>query len=864
MQLVFYCFFKEKKESSLPRRIPIPLPYQRGTSLPEDYTLWQPLVDWVVQIADERGIKIISALTEKIQKGTIIVLLADTRSLTIPETLNNLVATNAKEAETRLRYVLVDRQNTAMEKPQSEMEHIQRMCPILTIGLEDIKDLFAEKMSSSNLYEGRPYLYALHFDARIKFWDASIWHRYLPVNEHFSAGLTALLENMQDWYADGLYTSYVALENLEMQTRAMLNSYICELDNNGHGRVVTPFKFHAETAMQRDADALLERLQMFMTGEYKVSWRLLMVDDYATIALRSSRPKNDPANSSISKRNLILNILHQGIAGFKPLEGEVNGVLDPHILDIEDLGKNKFDIRKRAREKLQVEMYDVILLDYLLGESNESRTEREYGYDFLQDLQINEFDTDNGGAKKTYKKGPLGRFWVFPISSFPFAFSDKLRQLGMEGQTDHWLLSSGGDPVTTPELFRYNFYNFISQQISAFFPTPQDICTLLKRYSDIQSGKLWRELVLNTIDQLYLQQMVLENDEDLGSIFAKTMLSYLRNNEERKKMLSGIKSFVTSIADMPYFKLESTLEGISNQESHEEIRHLLREKSKLFFQSEYDFTTKMDHLLATRKFEYDGKRLKWLPENLKRLYEKDIEELRLSNNELTHLPNGLTDLIGLIKLDLSFNKIQNLPKNIDKLKQLEYLDLTGNRDLPTYLQGKHEGKEAIKLLFTKSGFWNIERVKQVAISYAQEDKAGMKELKKILRHFERKGLISCWNDESIPYGVEMVPYIKEQLMQADFILLLMSHDFLSSDHTYQIEMDIAIRRANNHECVVIPIIYRACGWEDSRVGKRKVIPDDGIPISSGKGHSTDKAWENVRQELDRVFNPSTSSYYLKM
>lgn len=138
------------------------------------------------------------------------------------------------------------------------------------------------------------------------------------------------------------------------------------------------------------------------------------------------------------------------------------------------------------------------------------------------------------------------------------------------------------------------------------------------------------------------------------------------------------------------------------------------------------------------------------------------------------------------------------------------------------------------------------------ICYAREDKAGLDELCKILKLFERENLIELWTDEDMPAGAEWDGQIQHQLMQADFILLLVSADFLASDYINDVELKIAMDRAEKKECVIIPIIYRDCNWKDC-LGKYAAIPTDDSPIAGSRWHSSDEAWTMVGKRLRKSF-----------
>ena len=419
-------------------------------------------------------------------------------------------------------------------------------------------------------------------------------------------------------------------------------------------------------------------------------------------------------------------------------------------------------------------------------------------------------------------------------------------------------MSGGGDPITTPELFCYNLLDFIKQQISEFYLTKESVLELLENYSGIESGKLWRELVLNAFDRLELRRMILENDEHNGSLFAQQMLSFIRNNYEHNQFVRQLKSIIENIADIPYFKIDDTLKSINpTQESKElsdqtilAISILLKERSAMFFQTEAFFERCLISAgqNTASKIEFDSRRLRWLPDNINHQLPESVTFLRLSNNDLTILPANITECKNLTKLDLSYNSLKALPKGLNNLDKLEYLDLTGNSDLPAYLQRKHEGLKEIKQLSHKAQSWNTERTKKVAISYAHEDKGDFKELLNILKILDREGAVKHWIDDDILPGSEWETEIKRAFLDADIILFIVSRHFLASDYIINVEMKISLERYENKECTVIPIFLKSCYLpEEHKILSIKGANTPEQPILSFEKGEADEAWTKVEK-----------------
>ena len=62
-----------------------------------------------------------------------------------------------------------------------------------------------------------------------------------------------------------------------------------------------------------------------------------------------------------------------------------------------------------------------------------------------------------------------------------------------------------------------------------------------------------------------------------------------------------------------------------------------------------------------------------------KMMNKDIKELELSGNNLTHLPVEIGQLAYLTKLNVVFNHLTHIPVEIGQLTQLTILNLSINK-----------------------------------------------------------------------------------------------------------------------------------------------------------------------------------------
>ncbi len=119
---------------------------------------------------------------------------------------------------------------------------------------------------------------------------------------------------------------------------------------------------------------------------------------------------------------------------------------------------------------------------------------------------------------------------------------------------------------------------------------------------------------------------------------------------------------------------------------------------------------------------------------------------------------------------------------------------------------------------------------QIFIAYSRKDSELMEKLRIHLRPLERARMAKIWYDGIIEAGSDWEKEIKTHLHSANVILLLISADFIDSDYCYDEEMTDALKKHEQNESKVIPIILRPCAWKYSPFAKLLVLPKDGKPV----------------------------------
>lgn len=329
-------------------------------------------------------------------------------------------------------------------------------------------------------------------DGRALYLDSSIWIRY--------AQTESAVQDIKDLFAacHKIYKTANALEMREFKARLAINSFLESFDGGHYGNV-TPFVSHSETEMKSliyedrinankekiGGSSLKAKLSRYSGKEKgaELHWRLLIVDDNAY-------QDNEPGEKKVQKCEVIANILKDDC--YLACENSESACpkctrckkMIKEFNEKSERDKQCFTINlecatniEEAVDKLKKKRFDLILLDYLLGEKK-NKNSRDYGTDLLKDLKKQYedriliknslFEEDAASLEKYMQaKGPFGKLWIFFISAFSNAISEKMLSEGMHYNTDYWYIARGACPTTTPELFRYNLYSLFYQQIKS-------------------------------------------------------------------------------------------------------------------------------------------------------------------------------------------------------------------------------------------------------------------------------------------------------------------------------------------------------------------------------------------------------------
>lgn len=160
---------------------------------------------------------------------------------------------------------------------------------------------------------------------------------------------------------------------------------------------------------------------------------------------------------------------------------------------------------------------------------------------------------------------------------------------------------------------------------------------------------------------------------------------------------------------------------------------------------------------------------------------------------------------------------------------------------------------------------------QVFISSAIEDTVYKDKLLTHLAPLQEQQLIEAWDDEQLVAGTVWSKKIKNEIENAQVILLMISPDALSSEYIRHQEIEQALKRQVLGKAVVIPIIVRPCFWKVEKFAHLQALPTNVEPISKWKDEDAAyldivegivKAITTYTSQNDSVSNTSPSSFGL--
>lgn len=298
-------------------------------------------------------------------------------------------------------------------------------------------------------------------DIRYKnFLDSSIWF-YAYDND---SDLSEINEQIKS--NSNRYHLNKAREYREFYLRLLKEDFF-DPKYTDHANWVVPFLFHSEKDLRKkifDIDH-----QKVVKEIIKYKWRILLVDDNSdkerpmSIATEDHQELQSEIIANITKLDIVKE-------EFGKLFGDDRVTTDSSKINANIYIDCASSIEE-AKSKLSRKKYEIILLDYLLGEKGGGR---EYGYELLRDIHDIECEIKKNPTKEReikserefdYKKGPDNRFYFMFISAFTTAVSERLLTQGWLRSEDYWYIGEGACPVNTPYLFQYRLLHIMEKRM---------------------------------------------------------------------------------------------------------------------------------------------------------------------------------------------------------------------------------------------------------------------------------------------------------------------------------------------------------------------------------------------------------------
>ena len=335
--------------------------------------------------------------------------------------------------------------------------------------------------------------------------------------KNFYEAVASILKN----YKKNLYRLIVSQEYADLNARLTEQSYL----SGAHAKGVSPFIFHSEVAakqlIQREfrLTEKVDNLSYDIRSYYEVDsrldhickhkWRILLLDDKAVEPMET-----EPLVSGLDskkggwncKLEIIRNILEsrlnlqEKVAFYGCCDAAqpvVEKKPDENTIILIEYAQNLDDACNAITEK----KYDLILIDYLLNQSNGTH----YGYELLDKIWE---ERQQGDGNKELSQ----RLYFMFISAYSYAVHDRLLAEGMNQSGDYWFINMGACPTNTPQLFLFNLLKLMYKRLDDSGILDISIDKILKLAKDIFKP---REMVA---DKSSVRERASEHYQDVLSL----------------------------------------------------------------------------------------------------------------------------------------------------------------------------------------------------------------------------------------------------------------------------------------------------------------------------------------------------------
>ncbi len=381
--------------------------------------------------------------------------------------------------------------------------------------------------------------------------DSSIWNYYAPIQlkEDRSYDFNSLDKAVESIVSttrfaignnsmDNIYKLSVAGEYANFHARLVKESYLTRL-GGGHGERVSPYLFHSETEMEG-----------LLNTEYRLAdlenyrWRILLVDDRVENSfLRRSNGQISQMSKDIIVGNRIEEIF------IKHKSSKFSNIYIDIVPSL-----------SIAVDKLKKNKYEIILLDYLLGEPSlkgNCKQEREYSYELLGIIN-EDWKRHKTDKKFEFKYGPHGRLYFMFISAFTTAVNERLRAEGLHKSEKYWHIADGACPTNTPHLFMYNLLHLMNKRLEDSGILKLSVKAIGDKLEEIFAGTAVRNKANDQFDEvlslLYHYKNLLEDVEepdcsDVANMKGSALAtSFIHNNPNLGGLLEHVTQLVYLVA----------------------------------------------------------------------------------------------------------------------------------------------------------------------------------------------------------------------------------------------------------------------------------------------------------------------------